>query len=116
MLETWPIPIHGGFPLLAEDLRWKDDLPLYVVGGLASLAMGPDAGNLLGIRRAVRVVANGLECRCWRHGKALFNPFTVILGDDSSAWDDSSDTHDSIGETTGIGLESAFSQFSLDYD
>ena len=93
VLESWPIPIHGGLPSVTEDLRWKENLPLYVVGSLGALNTGPDAGNLMGIRRAAQLVANGLDCRCWLREKALANPFEAFLLGDSS--DDSSTDSDS---------------------
>jgi hypothetical protein len=83
--DNWPIPIEGGFPSITEDLRWKQNLALYVVGSLGSLNTGPDAGNLMGIRRAAQLVANALECRCWLRESALVNPFEALLmGDDES--------------------------------
>jgi thioredoxin reductase len=93
VLDSWPIPVFGGLPSITEDLRWKKEMPLYVVGGLGGLNTGPDAGNLMGIRRAARLVANGLECRCWLREKVLVNPFEALLLGDSSD-DDTSDESD----------------------
>lgn len=86
VLDNWPIPIEGGLPSITEDLRWKDNLSLYVVGGLGALNSGPAAGNLMGIRSAAQLVSNALECRCWLREKALVNPFeALLLGDDSDS-------------------------------
>ena len=62
VVQKWPVPVHGGLPLLTEDLQWnkKTHPNLFVVGALAALQMGPDAGNLMGLRRAATVVANAL--------------------------------------------------------
>lgn len=50
MNEQYPIPSQGGLPCLNDDLMWKDKVPLFVTGRLASLRLGPGAGNLAGAR------------------------------------------------------------------
>lgn len=51
-----PTQIAGGLPVLQGDLAWKEGCPLYVMGALAQLQLGPDALNLAGGRHgAVRV-------------------------------------------------------------
>mmetsp|Transcript_20580 Transcript_20580/g.59723 ORF Transcript_20580/g.59723 Transcript_20580/m.59723 type:complete len:484 (-) Transcript_20580:3150-4601(-) len=90
-LDNWPIPIKGGLPSVTEDLRWKENLQLYVVGSLGALNTGPDAGNLMGSRRAAQLVANSLDCRSWLREKALANPFEALFMDDSSD-DESTDS------------------------
>lgn len=88
--DRWPIPVEGGLPSITEDLRWRQNLPLYVVGSLGLLNAGPDAGNLMGIRRAAQLVANALECRNWLRETALVSPFEALwLGDDESLDSDS---------------------------
>lgn len=53
-----PVPVHGGLPELAGDLRWAGT-PIHVVGAAAALQVGPVAGNLYGHREAAaRVVAS----------------------------------------------------------
>ena len=95
--EKWPIGNHGGFPALTQDLQWGTKHPnLFVVGAMAALEVGPDAGNLMGIRRAANVVASALECRCWLREKALTNPFEALLGDSDSDTEDSSSDQDSL--------------------
>jgi len=101
-LKSWPIPVYGGLPSITEDLRWKESLPLYVVGGLGALNVGPDAGNLMGIRRAAQLVANELDCRCWLREEVLTNPFDAFNMGYSSSEDESDD--DSNGDS---GLEAA---------
>ena len=61
--DQWPVEIHGGYPVLSEDLSWTGCDNLCVVGGLASLSVGPDAANLMGISRAAETVANTLRER-----------------------------------------------------
>eukprot|EP00555_Chaetoceros_dichaeta_P013404 CAMPEP_0198254286 /NCGR_PEP_ID=MMETSP1447-20131203/4607_1 /TAXON_ID=420782 /ORGANISM="Chaetoceros dichaeta, Strain CCMP1751" /LENGTH=476 /DNA_ID=CAMNT_0043940277 /DNA_START=14 /DNA_END=1444 /DNA_ORIENTATION=+ len=98
VLDTWPIPIQGGLPLVTDDLRWKAKLPLYVVGSLGALNTGPDAGNLMGIRRAAQLVSDSLECRCCLREKAQVNPFEALLLGDSTDDDDSTDEDNSSDE------------------
>lgn len=80
ILDKWPIPIHGGYPLISEDLQWdkRRHRNLYVVGAMAALQVGPDAGNLMGIRRAAIIAANALDCRRWLREKVLDNPFDAL--------------------------------------
>jgi hypothetical protein len=89
VFDSWPIPMEGGLPSITEDLRWKQNLSLYVVGSLGSLTVntGPDAGNLMGIRRAAQLVANALDCRCWLRETALVNPFEALLLSDDESFD-----------------------------
>ncbi|KAL7271812.1 hypothetical protein RUND412_005400 [Rhizina undulata] len=48
--ETHPIECKWGLPWLTDDLQWREYVPLFVVGRLASLRLGPGAGNLEGAR------------------------------------------------------------------
>jgi len=58
LLAQHPIPLHRGFPDVTQTLRWAPDVPLYVMGGLAALQLGPDAVNLAGgLRGAFRIAA-----------------------------------------------------------
>lgn len=63
--RRWPASIHGGLPAVSQDVQWGDLKNLFVVGALASLQIGPDAGNLMGVRRAAQVVASALDSRRW---------------------------------------------------
>ena len=91
VLEKWPIAIHGGLPAVTQDLRWKDGCNILLAGALAALQVGPDAGNLMGIRRAAVLIANSLNCRGWLHEQTLANPFDALMWDDSDS-DTDSDT------------------------
>jgi len=115
LLERWPIETIGGFPCVSEDLEWcSSQCPnLLVVGSLSSLNTGPDAANLMGIRRSAAKVANALDCRSWLHrdsndddnddydddyrtggagGGVLANPFKHLQWDEDSDTDDESST------------------------
>jgi len=98
MLDTCPIPIHGGLPLATDDLRWIENFPLYIVGSLGALNTGSGAGNLMGIRRAARLVAHSLDCRCGVSEKEQDNLYEVLLLGDSSGEDDTTDDDDSSDE------------------
>ena len=96
-----PVDIFGGFPVITAELRWAENL--YVVGGLASLSVGPDAGNLMGISRAAEAVANELNSKQWIRGEdsnVLSNPFDM-LGYDT----DSSSEDEEYDETFGRSIE-----------
>lgn len=60
VVTAHPCPVHRGFPELTEDLRWPGT-SLHVCGRLASLQLGPAAGNLWGARKAAeRIVGQGV--------------------------------------------------------
>ncbi|KAI9158107.1 hypothetical protein HJFPF1_06097 [Paramyrothecium foliicola] len=61
MMEKYPIHGHGGFPCLNEDLMWKDDVPLFMVGRLAALRLGPAAPNIGGAKIGAERVAWAVE-------------------------------------------------------
>ncbi|MFV0259195.1 MAG: FAD-dependent oxidoreductase [Acidimicrobiales bacterium] len=46
-------PVVGGLPVVGDDLR-LGSFPVYVMGRLATLTLGPAAGNLWGAQRAAR--------------------------------------------------------------
>ncbi|KAL1638317.1 hypothetical protein SLS56_000125 [Neofusicoccum ribis] len=61
MNRDYPIHGHGGLPCLTDDLMWKEDVPLFVTGRLASLRLGPGAGNLGGARIGAERIAWSIE-------------------------------------------------------
>ncbi|KAL7566324.1 hypothetical protein ACA910_013647 [Epithemia clementina (nom. ined.)] len=94
--SKWPIQVESGLPCVTQDLRWKEGLDLFVVGSLGSLNIGPDAGNLMGIRRAAQIVANALGSRSWLRGSVLANPFEALewsSDDDSIQSDEEADDY-----------------------
>ena len=48
--EEARVPVVSGLPDLQHDLSWTRDCPLYLMGALAMLRLGPDALNLAGAR------------------------------------------------------------------
>jgi hypothetical protein len=51
-----PTPIHGGLPVLDEDLRWPGTR-VHLMGGYGALTLGPASRNLWGARHgAARIV------------------------------------------------------------
>lgn len=57
LMKTHPIHGHGGLPCLTNDLTWREDVPLFVTGRLASLRLGPGGGNLSGARIGAERIA-----------------------------------------------------------
>ncbi|MDJ0696804.1 FAD/NAD(P)-binding protein [Mastigocoleus sp. MO_188.B34] len=51
VLQTYPIPVVKGLPVLDNYLRWSG-CSLFIMGGLAALQIGPTARNLSGARMA----------------------------------------------------------------
>lgn len=61
LLQKHPIQGAGGFPCLTEDLMWKDDVPLFMVGKLAALQLGPGAANVGGAMVGAERVSWAIE-------------------------------------------------------
>ncbi|MDJ0617196.1 MAG: FAD/NAD(P)-binding protein [Calothrix sp. MO_192.B10] len=51
VLQAYPIPVINGLPVLDNHLCWRG-CPLFIMGGLAALQIGPTARNLSGARMA----------------------------------------------------------------
>lgn len=83
----FPTRVESGLPCVTEDLRWKEGLDLFVVGSLGALNIGPDAGNLMGMRRAAQLVSNAIGCRSWLRESVLVNPFEALIDDSDSEED-----------------------------
>lgn len=93
MQSKWPIEICGGFPDLTQDLRWREGMDVFVTGASAALQVGPDSGNLMGMRRAAQTIAHAMECRTWLRQTALVNPFELLF-DDSETESEGASEHD----------------------
>ncbi|KAM3554168.1 hypothetical protein MY1884_006289 [Beauveria asiatica] len=70
ILRKHPVPGFGGFPCLNDDLAWSDDVPLFMVGRLAALRLGPGAANIGGAMVGAERVSWAIEdiLRRCRHG------------------------------------------------
>nr|POE54473.1 hypothetical protein CFP56_41411 [Quercus suber] len=61
MHSKHPIASCGGLPVLTDDLMWSANVPLFVTGRLATLRIGPGAGNLEGARAGAERIAWAIE-------------------------------------------------------
>ncbi|KAF5665416.1 FAD-binding protein [Fusarium circinatum] len=69
ILEKYPIEGRGGFPCINNDLMWNDDVPLFMMGRLAALRLGPAAPNLGGAQVGAERIAWAIEDRVARQGE-----------------------------------------------
>ncbi|KAH7168039.1 hypothetical protein DER46DRAFT_625692 [Fusarium sp. MPI-SDFR-AT-0072] len=69
ILEKYPIEGRGGFPCINNDLMWNDDVPLFMMGRLAALRLGPAAPNLGGAQVGAERIAWAIEDRVVRPGE-----------------------------------------------
>eukprot|EP00980_Cylindrotheca_fusiformis_P002579 scaffold609_cov130-Cylindrotheca_fusiformis.AAC.15 len=112
--SQWPIRVEGGLPCVTQDLRWTEGIDLFVVGSLGALNIGPDAGNLMGIRRAAQLVANALGCRRWLRETVYANPFEVFWSD-SSSLSSSDEDEDSDDDALSCLSQSSKKKSTVDY-
>ncbi|CAM1511937.1 Fc.00g094500.m01.CDS01 [Cosmosporella sp. VM-42] len=75
MLDKYPIPGHGGFPCINDDLMWNAGVPLFMTGRLAALRLGPAAPNLGGAKIGAERIAWAIEDLI---------PHPAAIGDDGS--------------------------------
>lgn len=61
MQEKYPVKSFGGFPCINEDLMWHDDVPLFLVGRLSALQLGPASPNIGGAKLGAERVAWAIE-------------------------------------------------------
>ena len=61
MQAKYPVDSIGGFPCLNDDLMWKDGVPLFVLGRLSALKLGPAAPNIGGAKLGAERVAWALD-------------------------------------------------------
>mmetsp|Transcript_22144 Transcript_22144/g.43170 ORF Transcript_22144/g.43170 Transcript_22144/m.43170 type:complete len:455 (-) Transcript_22144:797-2161(-) len=57
--EAFPLPMQNGLPILTENLQWGK-LPVYLMGNLAALELGPDAVNMTGAARGAQRISSAL--------------------------------------------------------
>lgn len=61
MQQKYPVDTYGGFPCINDDLMWKDDVPLFLLGRLSALKLGPAAPNIGGAKLGAERVAWAIE-------------------------------------------------------
>jgi hypothetical protein len=103
LLKASSVAIVGGFPILSQDLQWGDFKQLFVIGALASLQVGPDAGNLMGLRRAAHIVADAMDLSGWQ--KNTKSILKNIRGNRYTALASDSDTDDAEASTSDCEQE-----------
>ncbi|KAF5980337.1 FAD-binding protein [Fusarium coicis] len=69
IISKYPIEGRGGFPCINDDLMWNDDVPLFMMGRLAALRLGPAAPNLGGAQIGAERIAWAIEDRVARAGE-----------------------------------------------
>lgn len=87
MMDTHPIPVLGGFPILNQQLMWKDDVPLFVTGRLAALQLGPSAPNLGGAKMGAERIALALQDMIPRHEEGTRSNSSVPIREKSEWYD-----------------------------
>jgi len=110
ILKKWKLPIYEGFPDITEDLQWKESTnstkqnrtpSIFVSGAMAGLQVGPDAGNLMGMRRAATTIASALDCRSWLRATTLVNRFEAFGYSSDEESSSSLDENDEDSNFTG---------------
>ncbi|KAG8626177.1 hypothetical protein KVT40_006578 [Elsinoe batatas] len=61
LVKKYPIEGIGGLPCLTEDMAWCDEVPLFMIGKLASLRIGPGSANLAGARIGAERIAWSIQ-------------------------------------------------------
>ncbi|KFG79085.1 FAD binding domain protein [Metarhizium anisopliae] len=61
MRDKYPIDSYGGFPCINDDLMWNNDVPLFLLGRLSALKLGPAAPNIGGAKLGAERVAWAIE-------------------------------------------------------
>eukprot|EP00931_Biecheleriopsis_adriatica_P094503 TRINITY_DN68147_c0_g1_i1.p1 TRINITY_DN68147_c0_g1~~TRINITY_DN68147_c0_g1_i1.p1 ORF type:complete len:462 (+),score=68.95 TRINITY_DN68147_c0_g1_i1:53-1438(+) len=62
MQKNHPLEVMGGLPVLTENLQWGS-APVFVMGNVAALELGPDAVNMNGASRGALRIASALKLR-----------------------------------------------------
>ena len=61
IIQQFPIDFVSGYPCLTDNLSWNEKLPLYIMGRMSSLKIGPGAANLEGARAAAERIAWSIQ-------------------------------------------------------
>ena len=72
---THPLPLVNGLPILDTHLRWAG-CDLFIMGGAASLQLGPVARNLYGAKLASKRIVPALMKKCPRRSYSLVSART----------------------------------------
>ena len=83
MLETHPIEIVKGLPVLDKHLRWPG-CELFLTGGLAALQVGPVARNLSGARMACDRIVRAIVKSSIALSPAIINQQSLVISEQSS--------------------------------
>lgn len=111
--QTHPVPEIAGLPCLEPSLRWGK-LPLFVMGPLAALCLGPYARNLRGARLAADRIADSLfEARgqaparsaLGRMQPTFTNPYAILMAEGDEDTDDEEGPDAAEMATTGSTAE-----------
>ncbi|KAK4176265.1 hypothetical protein QBC36DRAFT_11987 [Triangularia setosa] len=93
MRATHPIDEMGGLPCLTEQLKWKDDVPLFVTGRLASLRLGAAGPNLGGARTGAERIVLAIQEHFFeeRKGEEKVSEDGIVVADgrvcDENEWE-----------------------------
>ncbi|KAG0652152.1 hypothetical protein D0Z07_1301 [Hyphodiscus hymeniophilus] len=105
----------GGMPCLTDDLMLSEDVPLFVTGRLASLRLGPGAGNLEGARM-------GAERIAWKVGELLrdwdkLSPGLDITENADSGYGSTGSGEEEVdSRRMGLGIENQFAVLGREDD
>jgi len=87
LLEDSQAQITGGLPHLSDDLQLGVHKKLFVIGSLASLQVGPDAGNLMGIRRAAQILTSAMGFREWLADQSQIDETSLLRNIQGNRYD-----------------------------
>lgn len=96
--ENFKLPLVDGLPDLDEDLQWGEE-NFSVVGALAMMQIGPEAGNLSGCRRCAERCASslGVHDSMYKESGPLTNIFEVFASSSDEDEDEDEDAQLSVG-------------------
>jgi len=83
MLETHPLEIVKGLPVLDKHLRWPGG-ELFLTGGLAALQVGPVARNLSGARMACDRFVSAIVKSSIALSPAIISQQSLVISDTNS--------------------------------
>jgi hypothetical protein len=128
--RTPPAMMVEGFPALDKELRWRADVPCYLMGACAALSLGPAASNLVGAVAASRRISaellpiieglstveverggSGAGCEKARakaaaaaKEKGVMKNYSSRIGSRFSVWDSTSSSSSSSDDDGGVAV------------